>query len=646
MSSDISARVDTNRVADKSELSNALSTYSNSLCGEISARVELNRTADREELSGVLSAYSNSLCADISSTVMNAGYALYDKFEFTYDSDAHIIWLKLKDQLGRYNPNPLSVDSTEFIKNRILDSAEVTYDKEGRLVLRLYWEKPSGASEGKYTDIKIADLAKIYKAGYGIHISEDLSISVTGDVAKQVDISYISTYLSDTLENRLTADEADIDSISAHADSLQDYANRLSGFGPDRGIIPTINGSLVYLSNYLTVTLDSRLTADEKNITDISTDLSSVQGYVDSLSCKNGIVDQLSDDVADIYEKIKHETTFVGHIEIDKQVGTQPWVEDKGNQLSSIFKHFNFAEDNKVKNGNVYDVKFVNMPNQEIDTLKAQYYDTDEPDGKHFRISDGDYIIVHSCDDAEYVDIHDIGLKTVRVVTGVKRYEHFGLSAKVRDEYFWLSGGNTKDATWALGHTNHAIGGNNDFLGHNNFEEISVALLSASQISAYDIDVEKLSASDVEIDDLSVHYAKADKLSAYDADVDDLSAHSAKIEQLSAFSMSADHLTVYNTLTATVSSSRADIVNLSAGTLTADFSNISDSGSNKTKYGTLQAFETSVELSVAGIDGRVNDVSATAEKLSTFNKLKTQFNAILTSDDQAQLTAVPLSDII
>ena len=231
-------------------------------------------------------------------------------------------------------------------------------------------------------------------------------------------------------------------------------------------------------------------------------------------------------------------------------------------------------------------------------------------------------------------------------MTGVKRYEHFGLSAKVRDEYFWLSGGNTKDATWALGHTNHAIGGNNDFLGHNNFEEISVALLSASQISAYDADVEKLSASDVEIDDLSVHYAKADKLSVYDADVDDLSAHSAKIEQLSAFSMSADRLTVYNTLTAAVSPRRADIVNLSAGTLTADFSNISDSGSNKTKYGTLQAFETSVELSVAGIDGRVNDVSATAEKLSTFSKLKTQFNAILTSDDQAQLTAVPLSDII
>ena len=189
MSSDISARVDTNRAADKSELSNVLSPYSNSLCGEISSRAALNRTADREELSGVLSAYSNSLCADISSTVMNAGYALYDKFEFTYDSDAHIIWLKLKDQLGRYNPNPLSVDSTEFIKNRILDSAEVTYDKEGQLVLRLYWEKPSGTSEGKYTDIKIADLAKIYKAGYGIHISEDLSISVTGDVAKQVDIS-------------------------------------------------------------------------------------------------------------------------------------------------------------------------------------------------------------------------------------------------------------------------------------------------------------------------------------------------------------------------------------------------------------------------------------------------------------------------
>ena len=89
------ATVDIRRGEDKAELSNVLSTYANNISNSISNTVEENRDEDKAELSNVLSTYVNDLCVSISSTIENAGYALYDKFDFKYDSSNHLLLLAM-----------------------------------------------------------------------------------------------------------------------------------------------------------------------------------------------------------------------------------------------------------------------------------------------------------------------------------------------------------------------------------------------------------------------------------------------------------------------------------------------------------------------------------------------------------------------
>ena len=118
-------------------------------------------------------------------------------------------------------------------------------------------------------------------------------------------------------------------------------------------------------------------------------------------------------------------------------------------------------------------------------------------------------------------------------------------------------------------------------------DDLSVHYAKADSISAYDADVEKLSASDVEIDDLSVHYAKADTLSVYDAKADKLSAHDADVGHLSAFAVNANgisavSLTANNVLVDSFRnvrdgvSSIQDVIGLSVSNLSTDIKAISD----------------------------------------------------------------------
>ena len=76
VSSNISATVDQNRIADKSELSNVLSTYANSLCASISSTVDQNRIADKEELSNVLSTYTDTKIEKLSNILSSVSYAI------------------------------------------------------------------------------------------------------------------------------------------------------------------------------------------------------------------------------------------------------------------------------------------------------------------------------------------------------------------------------------------------------------------------------------------------------------------------------------------------------------------------------------------------------------------------------------------
>ena len=139
----------------------------------------------------------------------------------------------------------------------------------------------------------------------------------------------------------------------------------------------------------------------------------------------------------------------------------QSW-EDRGygNNLSSIFKFFNFAEDGHIKNGSIYDIIYTNIPSDvsDDDITKMKWITND-----NFTLKQNDFIVVHAHQDQAKVPIEDIGIENVFTLANGLSADFYSLSTLVRDNYVWLSGGNNLEAK-------HAISGNNDFLNLNNFE--------------------------------------------------------------------------------------------------------------------------------------------------------------------------------
>ena len=180
--------------------------------------------------------YIDSKIDSLSGTVKNSHYSQYDTFEFDYDETSHYLTLTLKDELGA--SKTLSVDSTDFIKNRIVDHMQVVTEG-GEKRLRIYWKNATGALE--YVEIKLTDFAAIYKAGYGISITDDLTISVTDALAKAADLNGVAATintLSTTTYSELTAATQ---AVADHADSIQGYVNSLSG---DGGTINTLTSDV------------------------------------------------------------------------------------------------------------------------------------------------------------------------------------------------------------------------------------------------------------------------------------------------------------------------------------------------------------------------------------------------------------------
>ena len=180
--------------------------------------------------------YIDSKIDSLSGTVKNSHYSQYDTFEFDYDETSHYLTLTLKDELGA--SKTLSVDSTDFIKNRIVDHMQVVTEG-GEKRLRIYWKNATGALE--YVEIKLTDFAAIYKAGYGISITDDLTISVTDALAKAADLNGVAATintLSTTTYSELTAATQ---AVADHADSIQGYVNGLSG---DGGTINTLTSDV------------------------------------------------------------------------------------------------------------------------------------------------------------------------------------------------------------------------------------------------------------------------------------------------------------------------------------------------------------------------------------------------------------------
>ena len=109
----------------------------------------------------------------------------------------------------------------------------------GEKRLRIYWKNATGALE--YVEIKLTDFAAIYKAGYGISITDDLMISVTDALATAADLNGVAATvntLSTTTYSELTAATQ---AVADHADSIQGYVNILSG---DGGTINTLTSDV------------------------------------------------------------------------------------------------------------------------------------------------------------------------------------------------------------------------------------------------------------------------------------------------------------------------------------------------------------------------------------------------------------------
>ena len=580
LSNKLSTDIDARRNDDKAELSNVLSTYSNTLSTELSNAINDRRSEDKTDLSNALSTYVNDLCASISSTIDNDKYSVASTINVKYVKENRNVIISIKDRFGEATETVLPID--EITGSGIVDRVEVlTPPTPGIEVptVRIWWmPRPEHGEDQRSTDVPVSDLAQVYKDGTGIHITSGLSIEVTDYVAKAEvldDTRATVNTLSTTTYNELTSTT---DTVSAGLEVVKEYVNELSS---KNGLIDQLSDANSFISGYINNTVETNIETNATNINTLSNGLSAVQDYAHTLSCKNGQIDQLSDDIKDIYKQINDDMAFVGHIEINfaamKSGTPQSWISEFGNNLSGIFKFFNFAEFGYVGNGSAYDVTFTNIPDDAVvDDFANLEYITD--DG--FVLKHNDFIVVHNHTDVSKIPVEEIGPETVRTAANGLSADIYRLSATTRDNYVWLSGGNCISAEWVIGHSNHAIGGNNDFLGWNRFEQISVFHEDVETLSAYDAKVEILSANrvsvdnlsgyNVDIDDLSTYNAKIEILSASATSVDTLSAYDVEIDILSANRVSADNISAYNTMIDILSANRVSVDNLSGYNVDVD----------------------------------------------------------------------------
>lgn len=113
----------------------------------------------------------------------------------------------------------------------------------------------------------------------------------------------ISADVKDLSDNVVAGIRADVDKVSAHASSLQSYADQLSGFGDKVGDVPFLSGS-----------------------------------------------------IDDVREDIRGLLVYAGEINFDKYA--PDWVNDSGDKhLSSLFKYkVNLGTRDAIKCGSVYKV--------------------------------------------------------------------------------------------------------------------------------------------------------------------------------------------------------------------------------------------------------------------------------------------------
>ena len=150
--------------------------------------------------------YSNQTSANAeiaAKTYSDRTFAKYNGLEFSYNSNEHYLSVGLTNAEGITFIK--SIDTTDFIKNRIVQSITINGDK-----LQIAYEKPGGSSE--IVEIPLNKLVNVYEGVHGISIGQDqrgFVISCDDTVAFKTDLEgyqQAGTYTTPTdLETRLNS---------------------------------------------------------------------------------------------------------------------------------------------------------------------------------------------------------------------------------------------------------------------------------------------------------------------------------------------------------------------------------------------------------------------------------------------------------
>lgn len=390
-----------------SDVNISINTLNNKIHDTLSTiSTSLNLSTDTK-----VSDLSNKLSTDLSDSIQ------IDTLGFKYNSDTHIIWLSAAN--NNKNSRNLSIDTTEFVKDRIVDHVEFTNE-----VLIIYWKDNEGHAVP--TKIPISSLAKVYTEGTGIditNISSSFQISVkdydkiTGDLSSVLNtVNNLSTKTVSSIDSRienledykeeLSRDNGIIDTISTNIstnipflsgkiDDLSSKHNKLVDKVTENvENIETLNNGISTINKDFSEKLQSLNAALELSTTNLNNDISKInhnvsdlstahnnlkeavdkniehidilQNYANKLSGLSGDIPTLSSNIDIINEKIKKLVNYKGVLRFNKYDpdwkktyinGTPTGLSD--DNLTSFFKYFNAGNETPIKSGNIYKIEFV-----------------------------------------------------------------------------------------------------------------------------------------------------------------------------------------------------------------------------------------------------------------------------------------------
>lgn len=325
------------------------------------------------DLSDFTNGAGYALSADVPTKVSqvenDAAFLSAEDFDLSSDTTNHKIILVAGDKT-------YSIDTTDFIKSRMIYKAQITTNLSGEKVLRLWFS----ASETDFIDIVLTDLVKIYTAGYGISVDNEYRIHVTDVIAKKVDLDAVS------------------------------------------GAVDTINNSTVpYLSGVISGTLsditDLRLYADSLSNTTVIDPGEKYPTY-------KGTIPTLSSAIAKLRDEIGSGMALAGHIQLARNTSS-PYVPTYNDDtLSGIFRYFNLAEQGKLRSGNVYEVSITGLDYASTTDLQNSFFMT--KDATPIKLAHRDHIIIHSHDGGD-IRLEDVA-NYMEVIPAVRYFEYYRLS--------------------------------------------------------------------------------------------------------------------------------------------------------------------------------------------------------------------------